>query len=43
MLTYPRYYPPNGYNCRCTVVQVRKGKYESTHSSEEALDRKSVV
>ena len=24
------YYPPNGWNCRCTVVQVRKGKYPET-------------
>ena len=22
------YLPPNGWNCRCTAVQVRKGKYE---------------
>lgn len=22
------YLPPNGWNCRCTFVQVRKGKYE---------------
>jgi len=21
------YLPPNGWNCRCTAVQVRKGKY----------------
>ena len=21
------YFPPNGWNCRCTAVQVRKGKY----------------
>lgn len=21
------YYPPNGWNCRCVAVQVRKGKY----------------
>lgn len=24
---WDRYLPPNGWNCRCTVVQVRKGKY----------------
>lgn len=24
------YFPPNGWRCRCNVVQVRKGKYEST-------------
>ncbi len=26
------YFPPNGWRCRCTVVQVRKGKYEVTDS-----------
>lgn len=30
------YYPPNGWNCRCTVVQVRKSKYEQT-PHEEAM------
>lgn len=25
---WDKYYPPNGWNCRCTVVQVRKEKYE---------------
>lgn len=28
------YYPPNGWNCRCTVVQVRKSKYATTPRHE---------
>lgn len=24
---WDKYFPPNGWNCRCTVVQVRKDKY----------------
>ncbi len=24
---WDKYFPPNGWNCRCTVVQVRKEKY----------------
>lgn len=28
------YYPPNGWNCRCTVVQVRKSKYPATPHDE---------
>ena len=28
------YYPPNGWNCQCTVVQVRKSKYPQTPHDE---------
>lgn len=28
------YYPPNGWNCRCTVVEVRKSKYEESDSAK---------
>src|SRR5574344_825552 len=27
------YYPPNGWNCRCTAVQVRKSKYPESDSA----------
>lgn len=27
------YFPPNGWNCRCTAVQVRKGKYPESDSN----------
>ncbi len=39
------FYPPNGWNCRCAVVQVRKSKYPATSHAEamrlgdEALQR----
>lgn len=31
------FYPPNGWKCRCTAKQVRKGKYE-TSDSEAAIE-----
>ena len=32
------YMPPNGWNCRCTVVEVLKGKFE-TSDSEKAIKK----
>lgn len=31
---WDKYYPPNGFNCRCTVQKVRAAKYPATDSKE---------
>ncbi len=31
---WDEYFPPNGWNCRCTVVQVLKDKYPATDRGE---------
>lgn len=31
---WEKYYPPNGWRCRCTAVQVRDGKYPLDDSAE---------
>ncbi|MGM9753848.1 MAG: phage minor head protein [Candidatus Cryptobacteroides sp.] len=31
---WDEYFPPNGWNCRCTVVQVLKDKYPTTDRAE---------
>lgn len=35
---WEEFYPPNGWNCRCNVVQVRKSKYDPTPPTE-AIER----
>ena len=35
---WDKYTPPNGYNCRCQVIQVRKGEYDVS-DSEDAMTR----
>ena len=39
---WDEYYPPNGWNCRCTVAQVRKEKYAQT-DHDEAMRRAEVA
>ena len=43
---WSEYFPPNGWGCRCTTVQVRKGKYpesDSTHSIKKGLTATTVI
>lgn len=39
---WDEYYPPNGWNCRCTVAQVRKEKYAQT-GHDDAMRRAEVA
>lgn len=32
-----KYFPPNGWRCRCTAIQVRKSKYPESNSIEARL------
>lgn len=34
---WDKYYPPNGWRCRCTTVQVRKSKYPESVSEEARM------
>lgn len=40
---WEEYFPPNGWNCRCTAVQVRKSKYpETPHEEAMALGEEAL-
>ncbi len=39
---WEEYFPPNGWNCRCDVVQVRKSKYPATPADEARRRAESV-
>nr|DAS68333.1 MAG TPA: minor capsid component [Caudoviricetes sp.] len=34
---WDEYFPPNGWNCRCTVARVRKGKYPESDEAQAML------
>ena len=36
------YYPPNGWRCRCNVVEVRKGKYDMS-DSKDAIKKGNIA
>lgn len=40
---WEEYFPPNGWNCRCDVVQVRKSKYPTTPADEARGRAESVL
>ena len=35
---WDKYYPPNGWGCRCQVTKVRRGKYSSTDPKQAMKD-----
>lgn len=34
---WDKYYPPNGWGCRCTAVQVRRGKYAESDPAKAMM------
>jgi len=40
---WDQYYPPNGWRCRCHVVQVRKGKYPNSSSVDSIKKGESAT
>lgn len=40
---WDEYYPPLGWNCRCIVVQVRRGKYAESDSSASIANGRAAT